>query len=161
VLQEFEKFAPAKSGVRLTAARSGPRSERVTDVLHFRLGGGEVMVGLVPAPVPKGEADEHAQFSFAGVRNGWKLPPHRAHLIVFLREPGSVPPIQGVMKRGKANETPRTLQYAGPLMSDVMSVPGPGIEPGTRGSSVLAREWPRPRNSSGRRGRGGGGGTDL
>ncbi len=36
----------------------------------------------------------------------------------------------------KNNETPRTLQSAGPLMSDEMSVPGPGIEPGTRGFSV-------------------------
>ncbi len=33
-------------------------------------------------------------------------------------------------------EAPRTSQSTGPLMSDEMLVPGPGIEPGTRGFSV-------------------------
>jgi hypothetical protein len=98
VLQAFGKLAPAGSRGLLTAALAAPRAGGVADALAFKLGTQEVMVGLVAAPVPKGEADQHAQFSFAGVRNGWKLPPHRAHLIVFLREPGSVPPIQGVRR---------------------------------------------------------------
>ena len=36
--------------------------------------------------------------------------------------------------------------YGRPLMSDEMKVPGPGIEPGTRGFSGLVGEWPRPRD---------------
>jgi len=43
-------------------------------------------------------------------------------------------------------EAPGTLQSRGPLMSDEMKVPGPGIEPGTRGSSGLVGAWPRPRD---------------
>ena len=40
-------------------------------------------------------------------------------------------------RRGAQNtEAPRTLRSAGPLMSDELEVPGPGIEPGTRGFSV-------------------------
>ena len=31
-------------------------------------------------------------------------------------------------------------------MSDEMLVPGPGIEPGTRGFSGLVGAWPRPRD---------------
>ena len=37
------------------------------------------------------------------------------------------------------SEAPRTLRSAGPLMSDELEVPGPGIEPGTRGFSGLVR----------------------
>ena len=44
-------------------------------------------------------------------------------------------------------KTRQTLRSDGPEMSarDV-EVPGPGIEPGTRGFSGLVREWPRPRD---------------
>jgi Phage integrase family len=47
-------------------------------------------------------------------------------------------------------EAPGTLQSRGPLMSDEMKVPGPGIEPGTRGFSVPRRGWQMPRGHSGK-----------
>ena len=43
-------------------------------------------------------------------------------------------------------EAPGTLQSRGPLMFERDVVPGPGIEPGTRGFSGLARVWPMPRD---------------
>jgi hypothetical protein len=44
------------------------------------------------------------------------------------------------------SETQGTLQSSGLLMFERDEVPGPGIEPGTRGFSGLVREWPRPRD---------------
>ena len=38
------------------------------------------------------------------------------------------------------------LRPDGPVSARVEEVPGPGIEPGTRGFSGLVREWPRPRD---------------
>jgi hypothetical protein len=59
--------------------------------------------------------------------------------------------------RGLLSPTGRTdalrarenLRSRGAEMPYEMSVPGPGIEPGTRGFSVLETRWPRPRNPKG------------
>lgn len=48
-------------------------------------------IGLMPGPVPKQEAEWHAERSLAAVQGGWKLPPHRAHLAVFWKAAPQVP----------------------------------------------------------------------
>jgi len=54
--------------------------------------GEESFVALMPAPVPNGEADEGSQFSLSRFKNNWKLPPHKAHLLVtFHAQPDSSP----------------------------------------------------------------------
>ena len=50
------------------------------------------IVALMPAPVPDGEADDAARFSLSG-HAGWKLPAHRAHLIVRVSGPEGRAPI--------------------------------------------------------------------
>jgi hypothetical protein len=45
-------------------------------------GGGYAVVALMPAPVPNHEPDEAARNSVSALGGRWKLPPHRAHLVV-------------------------------------------------------------------------------
>jgi hypothetical protein len=52
-------------------------------VVSLKLNTGErAMIALCDAPVPKGEADHHAQYSLSSFRNGWRLPPHCANFVV-------------------------------------------------------------------------------
>lgn len=51
-------------------------------VSTFSLGGLELVVALVPAPVPDGEADGATEHSLSGFQGNWTLPEHRAHLVV-------------------------------------------------------------------------------
>lgn len=55
-------------------------------------------VGLMSRPVPKEEAEWHAQRSIAAVQGGWKLPPHRAHLVVFWQGEPQLPAVVAVKK---------------------------------------------------------------
>ncbi len=57
-------------------------------VAAFETSAGRAIVGLIPAPVPKGEADEAAHYSVSALDRKWKLPPHRAHLVVTLHAQG-------------------------------------------------------------------------
>lgn len=53
------------------------------DVLEFASGQITTFVALMPAPVPKGEADEAAARSISSFRKGgFTVPPHLAHLLV-------------------------------------------------------------------------------
>lgn len=45
-------------------------------------GGGYAIVALMLAPVPNREADEAVRFSVSALGGRWKLPPHKAHLVV-------------------------------------------------------------------------------
>lgn len=48
----------------------------------LRCSGLEVVVALLPAPVPNGEADHATELSLSGLDGSWSLPEHRAHLAV-------------------------------------------------------------------------------
>lgn len=61
----------------------------------------------------------------------------------------------------KNQKARQTLRSDGPDVRAQLRVPGPGIEPGTRGFSVLAAKWPKPRNAKGFRRSGGGGVTPV
>jgi hypothetical protein len=52
------------------------------DALSVTVDGGFVQIGLIPAPVPDQEAEEHAAFSVGNLSGEWTPPAHRAHLIV-------------------------------------------------------------------------------
>lgn len=56
------------------------------DTLAFEAGGVEVMVALMPAPVPNGEADAATEHSISGVAGRWSLPAHTNHFICMLRQ---------------------------------------------------------------------------
>lgn len=53
--------------------------------LVFLIDGQRVVAGLIPTPIPGGEADAHAQFSVYTLVNGWRPEAHVAHLLVMLQ----------------------------------------------------------------------------
>lgn len=61
---------------------TAPSNDEVTCI---DFDGGQVMVMPVPAPVPKGEADDGFKFSVAAFSPSFKVPKHTAHQIVTLR----------------------------------------------------------------------------
>jgi len=83
IVHSFRAFAAPGESLQTendAGEKAGPKQ-----VLSFGLNTGEKsFVALMPAAVPKGEADEAARFSLSSYRNHWKLPPHCAHLIVTL-----------------------------------------------------------------------------
>lgn len=56
--------------------------------------GGRVIVGLVPAAVPEGEADGGFQFSIASWSSSFRVPQHDAHLLVTLQLENDLPPLE-------------------------------------------------------------------
>lgn len=65
-----------------------PPRQSKGEVLKISFGPEHVaMVALMEAPVPRGEAEAYASYSASALIEGWKPPPHSAHLIVFLSEP--------------------------------------------------------------------------
>jgi hypothetical protein len=88
VARAFATFAP--KGERLRPA-GAPVGKPQRAVQQFELGtGGTTFVALMPVPVPKGEADEAARYSVSALGTGWKLPAHKAHLLVTLTQTGDV-----------------------------------------------------------------------
>jgi hypothetical protein len=81
-LREFsEHEVPTK-----VLASSGDETA-TKQILQFDVGSrGSALVALMPAPVPNREADEAAQFSISALGTGWKVPQHRAHLVVTLQD---------------------------------------------------------------------------
>jgi hypothetical protein len=95
VLAAFKRIAPPGKTPQLRLAPGGTGSAR--DVLLVDVGEeGRLMVGLLPMPVPKQEAEWHAERSFAAVRTGWKLPSHRAHLVVIWQQSAKLPAIESL-----------------------------------------------------------------
>ncbi len=81
-----EAFAAFEPSLLMRAKPSEARSEGGKEMLSLELAGGETcFVALMPAAVPKGEADDGVKFSLSSFRDGWKLPQHHAHLIVIFR----------------------------------------------------------------------------
>ena len=62
--------------------RPGTKKHGDLDDVELELDGGTAFVALMPAPVPKGEADAAARYSISALNGQWKLPSHKAHLIV-------------------------------------------------------------------------------
>jgi Domain of unknown function (DUF4261) len=88
VVRAFALFAPREQRLRPGGTQNKTRSEK--DILEFEVSsGGMAFVALMPAPVPKGEADDAVRFSVSAMGTGWKLPAHKAHLIVTLKSTDS------------------------------------------------------------------------
>jgi hypothetical protein len=62
------------------------KEEAQLGVLEFELRpGGNAFIALMPTAVPNGEAENAVRFSVSAFGTGWKLPTHKAHLVVSLR----------------------------------------------------------------------------
>jgi hypothetical protein len=83
LVSAYARFAP--KGERLTVAP--PKKAGKLPMLELSLSdGGSAVVALMPMPVPNGEADDAAKLSLSSQMMGWKLPPHKAQLVVTLKE---------------------------------------------------------------------------
>ena len=93
VVAAFQRKEPTK---RLPSLKG---AERGSDTFVLDLGAeGSLVVGLIPRPVPQDEAEWHAQFSLPAASRGWKLPAHRAHLVVAWRETASLAPLDSLRR---------------------------------------------------------------
>ena len=87
VVQSFSAFATKGQAIQLAASNAQPKAEAA---LEFELKpNGKAFVMLLPVAVPNGEADQAARFSLSSMGTGWKLPTHKAHLIVTCDCPGT------------------------------------------------------------------------
>jgi hypothetical protein len=97
VLSAFARIAPPRKvpALRLTPTQSDAGAE----ALFFELGHeGRLVVGLLPAPIPRQEAEQHADRSLASVKVGWKPEAHRAHLAVMWQELATLPAVESLKR---------------------------------------------------------------
>jgi hypothetical protein len=89
VERAFASFALPGQTLRQTPGK--PTKKRGgADALAFDLGGGRVaFVALMPVAIPNHEADDAVRYSVSALGGRWKLPPHKAHLVVTV--PGAPP----------------------------------------------------------------------
>lgn len=79
----YARFAP--KGEHLTIAP--PKTTAKVPTLELSLSDGAwAVVALMPVPVPNGGAEDAAKLSLSSLMMGWTLPPHKAHLVVILKE---------------------------------------------------------------------------
>jgi hypothetical protein len=96
VVRAFPAFAGKDLRLRLRPNKEKPPSAAV---LEFELGsGGKAFVASIPAAVPKGEADSGVRFSISALGTGWKLPAHKAHLVVTLQESESTSSVEALSR---------------------------------------------------------------
>lgn len=83
VVHAFRSFEATELLVVSPDPANDPKKPATTAAQAFDLSsGGAGFIALMSAPVPDGEADEAARFSVSSLGTSWKLPPHKAHLIV-------------------------------------------------------------------------------
>src|SRR5262245_43782230 len=88
VVRAFTLFAPREQRLRPGGTQTRTKSEK--EILEFEVSSGEtVFVALMSVPVPKGEAEDAVRFSVSAMGTGWKLPAHKAHLIVSMQSADS------------------------------------------------------------------------
>jgi len=97
VIRAYEEIAPRETRRRLTTGADSEGKNAPADSLTFDVGKeGSLVIGLMPVPVPKGEAEAHASMSFLGAFKGWKPEPHRAHLVVVWQQGAALPATEAV-----------------------------------------------------------------
>ena len=81
VVKSFSTFATKDQRIQLPADSAKPTAD--SPGLEFELKpDGKALVVLLPVPVPNGEADAAVRYSLSAMGTGWKLPVHKAHLVV-------------------------------------------------------------------------------
>ncbi|MGZ3427524.1 MAG: DUF4261 domain-containing protein [Polyangia bacterium] len=79
IARAFASFAPASDHIRVGKSETkGKLAALELDLSPH----GRALIAMAPMPIPNGEADEAARYSLAALGHGWKLSPHKAHLVV-------------------------------------------------------------------------------
>lgn len=85
IARAFASFAPKDQRLSLRGSKTEKAAQ--TEILEFDLSpSGMAFIALMPVAVPKGEAEDAVRFSVSAMGTGWKLPVHKAHLVVSLRD---------------------------------------------------------------------------
>ncbi len=84
----FSAYAVKGQSLRYRPEKQSQSKNRDEQAVVLETDGGQVMVALMPKPIPKGEAEEAVRYSISALDGKWKLGPHRAHLIVTLHMRG-------------------------------------------------------------------------
>ena len=93
VVQSFPAFATKGQGIQLAKDSAKPTAD--SPGVEFELKpNGKALVVLLPTPVPNGEADAAVRYSLSAMGTGWKLPVHKAQLVVTCNCPG--PPLESL-----------------------------------------------------------------
>lgn len=88
IVRAFPSFA--MRGQTLHFKGKQLKEEAQLGVLEFELRpGGSAFIALMPTAVPNGEAENAVRFSVSAFGTEWKLPTHKAHLVVSLRHSDS------------------------------------------------------------------------
>ncbi len=96
VVRAFDRYATGKDQhLRKGAGDRASVPGDATQLFDLSTGGG-AFVGLIPKPVPNGEAEEAAPFSVGSLMSGWKVPAHNAHLIVMLQSAAGTPALEAL-----------------------------------------------------------------
>jgi hypothetical protein len=90
IQRAFASYAVKGQSLRYRPEQQSKTKKGGDQILTFETDGGEAMVALMPAPIPKGEAEEAVRYSISSLDGKWKLRPHKAHLIVTLHMRGDV-----------------------------------------------------------------------
>ena len=79
--RSFKSFAARGQDLQHVRGKSGSNED--AEILEFQLKPqGKAFVMLMPLAVPNGEADAAARYSLSAIGTEWKLPNHKAHLVV-------------------------------------------------------------------------------
>ena len=92
IMRAFREFAAPGDDMKVGADDSEKNASQQVIALELNRGD-QSFVALMPVPVPNGEADQGAKFGLSSFRNNWKLPPHKAHLVVSFRSTSDSKPI--------------------------------------------------------------------
>jgi hypothetical protein len=90
VERAFASYAGKGQTLAVRPSKSNPKKPGAAETLELDTGGGGyAVVALMPVPVPNHEADEAVRYSVSALGGRWKLPPHKAHLVVTAQGTGS------------------------------------------------------------------------
>jgi len=97
VVRAYASFAGKDDDPRVSKSKTA-KTEK-TPILQLDFSPSAfAMIMLVPMPVPKQEVEEAVRFSVSSLASGWKLPPHKAQLIVTASEPIGTPAIDALSR---------------------------------------------------------------
>ena len=137
IVRAFATYAVKGQSLRYRPDKQAKWKNKDEEVLVLEADGGQALVAFTPKPIPNGEAEEAVRYSISALGGKWKLPSHKAHLVVTLRS------------RGDATTRLSLLTSILAAISDASSAVGiywgMRARPTTRSSSARSRKSVRRR----------------
>jgi hypothetical protein len=88
IVRAFATYAVKGQSLRYRPEKQAKWKNKDEEVLVLEADGGQALVAFTPKPIPNGEAEEAVRYSISALGGKWKLPPHKAHLVVTLHSRG-------------------------------------------------------------------------